>query len=51
MHGQNHIKYVSRTAFPFKQWLNERPCVLSYTHIACLVEDHGLVGHYTLRFD
>jgi len=46
-----HSEYVLLIALPLKQWLNERPYVLRHTYIACLVADHCLVGHDTLRFD
>jgi hypothetical protein len=33
-----HSEYVILIAFPLKQQLHERTSVLSYTHIACLVD-------------
>ena len=32
-----HFKYVILSAFPQQQWLHERPSILRYTYIACLV--------------
>jgi hypothetical protein len=32
-----HSKYVVIIAFPRQQWLHERPSMLRYTYIACLV--------------
>ena len=32
-----HSEYVIPTAFPLQQWLHERPSVLRYTYIVCLV--------------
>jgi len=33
-----HSEYVILIAFPLKQQLHEHTSVLSYTHIACLVD-------------
>ena len=33
-----HSEYVTFTVFPRQQWLRERPSILRYTHIPCLVE-------------
>jgi hypothetical protein len=33
-----HSQYVILTAFPPQQWLRERPSILRYIYIACLVE-------------
>ena len=32
-----HSQYVITIAFPLQQWLHERPSVLRYTYITCLV--------------
>ena len=32
-----HLEYVIHIAFPLQQWLHERPSMLSYTYIVCLV--------------
>ena len=32
-----HSQYVTLIAFPLQQWLHERPTMLRYTYIACLV--------------
>ena len=32
-----HLEYVIHVAFPPQQWLHERPSMLRYTYIACLV--------------
>ena len=34
-----HSGYVILTAFPLQQWLNERPSLLRYTYIVCVVND------------
>jgi hypothetical protein len=36
-YGYKHTLIKCNTAFPLQKWLNERACVLGYTHIACLV--------------
>ena len=35
---ETHSEYVILIAFPLKQQLHEHTSVLSYTHIACLVD-------------
>ena len=32
-----HSEYVILITFPLQQWLQERPSMLRYTYIACLV--------------
>ena len=32
-----HSEYVILTVFPLQQWLHERPVILRFTYIACLV--------------
>jgi hypothetical protein len=39
-----HSQYVILIAFPLQLWLNERPSMLGYTHIACLVGFLDYVG-------
>jgi len=36
-----HSEYVILVAFPRQQWIRERPSVLRYTYVACVL----FVGH------
>ena len=41
-----HSEHVLLIAFPGLQWLQERPSVLRYTHIACLVSFNDVQLHH-----
>jgi hypothetical protein len=34
-----HLEYVTHSAFPWRQWLRERPQCYVYAYIACLIVD------------
>jgi hypothetical protein len=36
-HTHTHSEYVTLTGLPLQQWLNERPSMLRYTYIACII--------------
>ena len=38
-----HSEYVIFITFPLPQWLRERPSILRYTYVACLVQ---YMSHY-----
>jgi hypothetical protein len=46
-----HSEYVIHIAFPQQQWLRERPPVLSYAYIDCLVINENKCAYCTIRSD